>query len=61
MISAEALFEAWTEFRKGKRARLDVQEYERHLEKNIFRLQRELKAKAYRHGDYGSFFIHDPT
>jgi len=55
MISAESLFEAWGEFRKGTRAGVDVQEYERHLEKNIFRLQRELKAKTYRHGAYGSF------
>ena len=60
IVSTEALFNAWAEFRKGKRNRRDVQGYERNLERNIFRLHRELKAKAYRHGAYGSFFIHDP-
>jgi len=60
IISAEALFDAWALFKKGKNKRRDVQEFGRHLEKNIFKLQRELSSKQYRHGIYRSFCIHDP-
>ena len=45
LTSAERLFDAWFEFRKGKTNRKDVQEFGRHLEKNIFRLHRELAQK----------------
>jgi hypothetical protein len=44
MISADSLFSAWGEFRKGKNKRKDVQEFGRNAEKNIFRLHRELAA-----------------
>ncbi len=60
MISAESLFSAWVEFRKGKNKRKDVQEFGRNVEKNIFRLHRELAAKTYKHSLYSSFFIQDP-
>lgn len=60
LISTERLFEAWFEFRKGKTNRKDVQEFGRHLEKNIFRLHRELAQKKYKHSPYSDFFIQDP-
>lgn len=60
MISAESLFSAWGEFRKGKNKRKDVQEFGRNVEKNIFRLHLELAAKTYKHSLYSSFFIQDP-
>ena len=60
MVSAERLFQAWFLFRKGKRNRKDVQEFERNLEQNVFKLHRELFAKKYQHGTYSSFYIHDP-
>ncbi len=60
MVSAEALFAAWNEFRHGKTKRADVQEFGRHVEKNIFRLCRDLVGKRYKHSPYESFFIHDP-
>lgn len=60
MVSVEALFAAWNEFRHGKTKRADVQEFGRHAEKNIFRLHRELVSKRYKHSPYESFFIHDP-
>jgi RNA-directed DNA polymerase len=60
MTSNEALFDAWLLFRRGKNERRDVQEFERQLEKYIFRLQRELEAREYKHASYGSFFIQDP-
>jgi len=60
LISIENLFQAWNEFRKGKLKRLDVQEFERNLEDNLFELQHGLKDKAYRHGNYQSFYVQDP-
>ncbi len=60
ITSAEQLFNAWRSFQKGKRKRKDVQEFERHLEKNIFRLSRELRSQTYKHSPYDSFFIQDP-
>ena len=60
IISIENLFLAWDEFKKGKREKLDVQEFEFHLEENLFQLNRELKNKTYRHGSYKSFLIQDP-
>ena len=60
IISVEQLFDAWDLFKKGKRGRKDVREFERHLEKNIFKLHRELISKQYKHSSYSSFFIHDP-
>lgn len=60
MISIESLFEAWFAFRRGKTQRLDVQAFERHTERNIFRLHEALRKKNYRHSPYESFFIRDP-
>jgi retron-type reverse transcriptase len=60
MVSSERLFEAWYEFKKGKSARYDVQEFGRHAEKHIFKLRRELISGTYRHSPYESFFVHDP-
>lgn len=60
IISTENLFLAWDKFKKGKRQKLDVQEFEFNLEERLFRLQRELKSQIYRHGHYKSFHIQDP-
>ena len=60
IASVERLFEAWFEFRKGKTKRKDVQDFGRHVERNIFRLHRDLVGGTYRHSDYASFFIQDP-
>jgi RNA-directed DNA polymerase len=60
MILPEQILSAWLKFREGKRKRLDVQEYERRLERNIFNLYYELKNEVYAHGEYESFHIHDP-
>lgn len=60
IISLENLFASWEEFKKGKRKKLDVSEFEKNLEDEIFRLHRDLKSKAYRHSDYTSFYITDP-
>jgi retron-type reverse transcriptase len=60
IISIENLFLAWDEFKKGKREKLDVQEFEFRLEENLFKLHRKLKNKTYQHGAYKSFYIKDP-
>lgn len=60
LISLENMFQAWNEFKRGKRKRPDVQLFERHLEDNLFILHQLLKTKTYRHGDYHSFYVHDP-
>lgn len=59
-ISVGNLFQAWGEFRKGKRQRKDVQIFERNLEDNLFSLYQALREKSYRHGKYQSFYVHDP-
>lgn len=51
---------SWKEFRKEKRKKADVQEFERNLEDNLFSLHLELKNKTYQHSDYTSFYITDP-
>ena len=60
IISIENLVLAWEEFRVDKGKKLDVQEFEFSLEKNIFSLHRDLIAKRYSHGPYKGFYIRDP-
>lgn len=60
IISAENLFLAWDEFRRGKQAKADVMRFEWRLEENIFELQRELSTDCYKHGPYHAFYIADP-
>ncbi len=60
IISVENLFNAWESFKGDKRNKVDVMEFERNLEKNIFQLHRSLKSGIYRHGRYYGFYIRDP-
>lgn len=60
LISIDNLFQAWDEFKKGKRWKQDVQKFERNLEDNLFDLQTKLKNKTYRHGSYQDFYVNDP-
>lgn len=60
IASKETIFIAWEEFRRGKQGRKDVQDFERTLEQNLFRLHRELVAGTYRHQPYSAFTICDP-
>lgn len=60
IISVDNLLEAWAEFLKGKRRKLDVQKFSLRLMDNIFALHADLKEKAYRHGGYVAFSISDP-
>lgn len=60
IISTENLFAAWDGFKVGKRGKLDVMRFERHLEENIFKLRGELINKTYKHSPYSGFYIRDP-
>lgn len=60
IISFQNLLEAWKEFKRGKKKRKDVQEFEYSLMGNIFSLHQELKNKTYKHGPYEAFKINDP-
>lgn len=60
IISLPNLLLAWQEFRKRKRNKKDVQEFELHLMDNIFSLHENLKEKTYVHGGYYAFNISDP-
>ena len=60
IISLGNLFTAWEEFKLGKVLTVDVQDFEHHLEDNIFRLNWELKNRTYKHGKYERFQIFDP-
>lgn len=60
ICSADNLFQAWEEFRRGKRKKPDVQEFERYLEDNIFALRRELLDGTYKPQGYTQFQITDP-
>ncbi len=51
---------AWDEFKKGKRSKPDVMQFEYNLEPNIFKLYQELKNKTYQHSPYYSFYVKDP-
>ncbi len=60
LITVENLFQAWSEFRKSKKKRPDLQVFERNLEDNLFDLYSSLKNKTYKHGGYESFYVNDP-
>lgn len=60
LISAENLLEAWREFLRGKRRRLDVRKYSLTLMDSILSLHGDLDNGTYAHGDYQSFNICDP-
>lgn len=60
IISPENLFIAWREFRRGKRSKYDIQQFEFALEGNIFQLHDELASRVYCHGAYKPFSINDP-
>lgn len=51
---------AWREFRKGKRNKPDVAEFEMNLEDNLLSLHEELISGIWQPSPYYSFYITDP-
>lgn len=60
ITSLKGLFLAWSEFKKGKISKLDVQQFFLELETNIISLFRKIESGIYKHSNYISFFICDP-
>lgn len=60
IISIENLLVAWKEFRRGKKNRRDVLEFEYRLMENLFALHEDLTTQAYQHSSYEAFNICDP-
>lgn len=56
----ENIFQAWDEFAKGKRKKIDVSIFSRYLEENLFDLYESLKNKTYKHNGYQEFYVRDP-
>ena len=54
------LFDAWNEFKRGKRKKKDVSQFELYLEENLFKLHNELRSKTYKHNSYEDFYVCDP-
>lgn len=52
--------DAWKEFKKGKKSRVDVQIFGRNLMSNIISLHKDLATKTYKHSSYFAFNISDP-
>lgn len=60
LTSPENVWLAWLLFRRGKRSRQDVREFEHHLEANMLSLRRDLIEETYVPGGYRVFTVHDP-
>lgn len=60
VISVENLFHAWKKFRKGKRSKQEVAEFEFNLEENIFNLHERLISRVWKPDPYKAFYVQDP-
>lgn len=60
ITSFENLLEAFYRARKGKRNKPNVARFEANLDRELFRLQRELREETYRPGEYRTFKIYEP-
>ncbi len=60
IVSFENLLLAACRAQKGKRFNLNTGRFNFFLEKELFKLQEELKNKTYKTGKYRQFFVHDP-
>src|ERR1035437_93088 len=55
----EAIYKAWTAFRKGKRPSRVIDEFAYNLETNIEELATEINSKTYKHGGYQAVILHE--
>ncbi len=60
MIDVSNIFACWDQFKRGKKKKKDVQEFERFLEDNIFALHDTLLHLRYKHGPYENFTVFEP-
>lgn len=60
MVSIENLFFCWDQFKRGKKKRKDIQQFEVYLEDFVFELHQELITGRYQHSPYKKFYVFDP-
>ena len=60
ILTFENLWLASRKARRGKRNRDEVQQFEYHLEQNLFEIQQQLKDESYNFGNYRHFTILEP-
>lgn len=60
MTSLGHLFDCWDQFKRGKRKKKEIQQFERFLEDQIFRLHDDLVSLQSQHGTYHRFYTFDP-
>ena len=60
IASFQNLLEAFYKARKGKRGKSGVAAFEYNLERELLRLEQELRRESWRPGGYTSFYIHEP-
>lgn len=60
LVDIENLFFAWEGFKKDKKKKEDVLQFEKNMETDIFALNRELISSTYKHSGYTGFYISDP-
>ncbi|MCU0499449.1 MAG: reverse transcriptase/maturase family protein [Anaerolineae bacterium] len=60
ILDFESLYKAWRKARRGKRYKPNVALFERHLDEELLRLQRELAAETWQPGGFRSFTVHEP-
>ena len=60
VVSTANLWRAWREFRRGKRNRPSVAEFELDAERHVLRLHRELSERSYRPGPFRLSFVREP-
>ncbi len=60
LINIDDLFIAWKAFRKGKRSKAEVAEFELNLEENIFTLHDDLISGKLKLDPYIAFYVQDP-
>jgi retron-type reverse transcriptase len=60
ICSFESLLFASRRARRGKRYKASTGNFEFNLEKELFRLERELRNQSYRPGEFREFYIYEP-
>ena len=58
-LELKDIWNAWFEFRKGKKASNDIHEFQYFLEGRLFQLHKDLVEKTYVHGSYRRFIVCD--
>lgn len=59
-MTKENLYKAWNDFVRGKRRRVDVNEFNIRLADNLSELYDDLLSREYQHGVYEEYMVCDP-